>query len=96
MNSLINSKSTFLNPNHVVIERDNEISFYSYDTFVACYNKKEDKLYLNSYVWDYSNTTRKYFKTFIDSFTSFSYKTKQNFVKLIDISEDIIILERAA
>ena len=94
MEKLLNSNSYFLNPNHVVISKEDELSFYSYSTFIACYNRTENKLYLNSSKWDYSNTTRKYFKNFIEEFTPFDYDTKQKFIKLMELSEAIIILSR--
>jgi len=94
MNELINSKSYFLNPNHVVISKENEVNLYSYNTFIASYNKEEEKLYLNSSKWDYSNTTRKYFKAFIEDFTPFNYDTKQKFIRTIELSEDIITFNK--
>lgn len=92
MKKLLNSNSFFLNQNHVVISKTDEVSFYSYTTFIACYNRVENKLYLNSSKWDYSNTTRKYFKNFLEEFTPFDYGTKQIFLKFIESSEDIIVL----
>lgn len=92
MQKLLNSNSFFLNQNHVAISKENDISFYSYTTFIACYNRVENILYLNSSKWDYSNTTRKYFKNFIEEFTPFDYLSKQKFIKFIESSENIIVL----
>ena len=48
-------------------------------------------LHLNSDMWDYSNTTRKYFKKFINDFTNLTYDTKAKFLSLIDSSDNIVI-----
>lgn len=94
MEKLLNSNSLFLNQNHVVISKEDEVSFYSYTTFIASYNRTENKLYLNSSKWDYSNTTRKYFKQFIEEFTPFGYLSKPKFIKFMAFSQDIIVLNQ--
>lgn len=89
----INSKSYFLNPNHIVIEDRDVVTFYSYESFIGYYDKQDDTLHLNSSMWDYSNTTRKYFKAFINDFTSFTYDNKAKFVSLIESMDNIIVYQ---
>lgn len=87
----LNSKSYFLNPNHIVIEDSDVAVFYSYESFICYFDKNEEMLHLNSDMWDYSNTTRKYFKKFINDFTNLTYDTKAKFLSLIDSSDNIVI-----
>lgn len=94
MEDFLNSKTEFLNPNHVVIIIDTSILLYSYNSFVGAYNKEDNTLHLDRYVWDYSNTIRKYFKQFINNYTCFKYDTKAQFLKFIECSQDIIVYDR--
>lgn len=91
MKDFLNSKAEFLNPNHVVIITDTSILLYSYNSFVGAYNKEDNTLHLDRYVWDYSNITRKYFKQFINNYTCFKYDSKAKFINLIESSEAIIV-----
>lgn len=74
---------TTLANNQVVINdtRNNVIDFISYDTLIARYNLNTNKLTLNMNWWDYSKTTRTYFKEFINSYCNgYHYEDKKTFV----------------
>jgi hypothetical protein len=51
-----------------------------------------DKLVLNGNMWDYSNTTRKYFKQFINEETRFHYENKAQWLKEIQNNKDIEVI----
>lgn len=91
-NHLLKSKITFLNKNNAIIAINNELLFYSYESFICIYNQNDYTLSLNNSLWDYSNTTRKYFKYFINNYTCFNYISKNKFIDLIADSKDINIL----
>ena len=60
--------------NQFVIETDTTVVFQSYNSRIAEYNK----LFANEHLkvfsdWDYSKTTMRHFKRFINEETSFSY-----------------------
>lgn len=73
--------------NQVILNdtKNNMVEFISYNTLIARYNMKTSTLTLNLDWWDYSNTTRKYFKQFINSYTSLEYTTKKDFVNTYKI-----------
>jgi hypothetical protein len=64
--------------NHLVILNEDNVYFQSYDTIVCCYNSTTKKITLtensSGQVWDYSNTTRKHFAHFINTWTSGNYE----------------------
>lgn len=68
------------------------ITFQSYEATICKYYIFSNKLILNDNIWDYSNTTRKYFKQFIDEHTPFTYETKKQFEELIKSSDNIEVL----
>lgn len=70
----------------------NILKFYSYNTYIASYEKENKKLILNGDFWKYSQTTTKQFKHFINNYTTFTYTTKKDFEKIIKNNNDIIIL----
>lgn len=63
--------------NHMVIIDNDKVYFQSYDSIVCCYNSTTKKLTLtensNGQIWDYSNTTRKHFAHFINTWASGNY-----------------------
>ena len=65
--------------NQVVIMANGKTSFHSYNTKIATATNKT--LVLHNNKWDYSNTTRKYFKQYVNRFTSFRYKDRQDWLK---------------
>lgn len=87
---MFNNKSYFLNNNHVVIDRADRVELYSYESFICYYDKENNTLHINN-MWDYSNTTRKYFKKFVNDYTCFTYDSKARFLRLIEDSKKIII-----
>lgn len=76
--------------NQIIINHDNMVTFQSYQTKICTYDKDSKTLKLYGQWWDYSNTTRKHFKTFINDFTCFGYDDKSQFVKLINEMKDRI------
>lgn len=54
--------------NQFVIEDDDKITFQSYESTVAIYDRKKHLLTLGKN-WDYSTTTRKYLYMFINDYT---------------------------
>lgn len=89
---MFDNKSYNIANNQMIIEEDTYLTFYSYNTCIAKFNKKDNKLYLNSEMWDYSKTTRRYFKLFIEEYTNLAYKNKKEFLKLISDTENIITI----
>ena len=57
--------------------------FYSYGLIIADWDVHTRTLTLYGDNWDYSNTTRRYFKQFVEDFTDYEYDTKKKFEKLI-------------
>ena len=67
---------------HCVDREGNKvICFQSYDSLIAIYDLY--KLLINWYKWDYSKTTLKHLKIFINDYTHYEYENKQQFMKLI-------------
>ena len=67
--------------NQVVIISDNSKAFFSYNTKIAEYINEQ--LYLNLHYWNYSKTTLKYLKEFMNTYTPISYNTKKQVEDLI-------------
>jgi len=76
--------------NQFLISEDNKITFQSYESEI-CY-LENDKLYLKDSMWDYPVTTRRYFKAFINQYTSFTYENKAQFLKEIKQNDKIEVL----
>lgn len=77
---------------YIIINDDGSITFQSYDSIIATVKDKtvitlnfKDKKPL----WDYSNTTRKHFKLFVNEYTAYKYIDKTQFIKLIKENENI-------
>jgi hypothetical protein len=79
---LINNRGNAV-ANQFIITDGGQVTFQSYRSKIATYDKDTKQLTLYGQVWDYSNTTRKHFASFISDFTSFEYGTKKEFEKLI-------------
>lgn len=58
--------------------------FQSYATLIAIYVKEENKLYINWSMFDYSKTTLKHLKMFVNEYTPYTYENKQQFINLIN------------
>jgi hypothetical protein len=67
--------------NQFILTDYNKVVFQSYDSKVATF--EDGKLILNGATWDYSNTTRKYFKEFVNNYTPYIYENKAQWLKLI-------------
>lgn len=85
------------NKNQFVIYYNNKdeniLCFQSYKSLIAIYYTSNKKLYLNYSYFDFSKTTSKHLKLFINRFTIYNYETKQELLKLINSNENIIFFE---
>ena len=72
------------------------ITGLGYKTFQSYYSTicyiVDDELVLEGDTWDYSNTTRKYFKQFINEETSFHYENKAQWLKEIENNKNIRVV----
>lgn len=83
-----------LGANQNIVTVDNkQVTFISYGTTIADYDIQNRILYLYGDMWDYSNTTRKYFKKFINYFTQFTYIDKKQFVKELECKNSKVIIK---
>lgn len=83
---LINEKGNAVK-NQIIINNQTSVTFQSYDSKIATYYFNDGMLVLYGDTWDYSDTTRKYFKTFINKFTHYNYENKNQWIDLINQSE---------
>lgn len=67
--------------NQFVVYAGGVVAFISYHTLIC--ELHGDKLILNEDYWDYSNTTRKHFKKFINEYTRFNYENRMQWIKEI-------------
>lgn len=81
-----NSKGNIV-ANQFVITGEEGVAFQSYNSLIATY--KDGVLILEDDMWDYSATTRRHFKTFVNDYTSLEYENKAKFEKLIENSDRI-------
>lgn len=88
------------NKNQFVINYNNAgdpcvsaVCFQSYATLIAIWNTRERKLYINWSMYDYSKTTLKHLKIFINEYTPFSYETKQQFTKFILTCDQVVLFD---
>ena len=81
------------NKNNFTILKDNinNIIFFSYNQQIATFDKYNNKLYINN-LWNYSQTTLKQFKNFINEYTTFIYNNKKDFEIEIKNNKDIILM----
>ena len=86
--------------NQFIISEYSKLTFQSYKTKICSFsiyntnelNKTTNHLLLYSDMWDYSVTTRRHFKAFINQYTSFTYKDRQQWLKEIE-NDDLIEVE---
>ena len=78
--------------NQFIITDTNKKVFQSYTTKIVTLDNIKGELVLNSDWWDYSNTTRKYFKQFINEQTLFNYEDKQQWLKEINKNDLIKVV----
>lgn len=72
----------------VIVYEDNEKGiryhcFQSYQSLIAIYDKTSGNLFINWDKWDYSKTTLKHFKLFVNEWTHYHYETKAQFINEI-------------
>jgi hypothetical protein len=75
----------------VIYYRDNEkglVAFQSYSSLIAVL--KGGMLYINWDKWDYSKTTLKHLKLFVNEYTPFTYENKAQFTHLIRTCDRVI------
>ncbi len=75
--------------NMLILDNGDFIDFISYTTHIARYHKPKQILALNENYWDYSQTTLKQLKSFINLYTNFKYITKKDFETEIKINNKI-------
>lgn len=74
-------------------EHKDIIVFQSYNSIIAYFMPSTNELFLNWNKWDYSKTTLKHLKLFINTYTGYYYETKQQFIKLISCHSNIHVFE---
>lgn len=67
------------------------VAFQSYNTLI-CWLEGQ-KLYINYSMWDYSKTTSKHLKIFINEYTMYNYENHLQFAKEIATNENFILFE---
>jgi hypothetical protein len=77
--------------NQFKIYATDKTTFQSYNSVVCDWNGTT--LYLYSDVWNYSKTTRKYFKLFLEEETSINYESRKDFLKEIETNPNIVVIE---
>lgn len=82
------------NSNNMVVLKDNinNLIFFSYKSHIATFDKYNNKLYINN-LWNYSQTTMKQFKNFINDYTTFYYESKKAFETEILNNKNIIMID---
>ena len=80
----------------VIYYNDNErdrhlVAFQSYNTLIAIL--EGGKLFISWQYWDYSKTTLKHLKLFVNEYTPFTYESKHQFLNLIRSCERIVTFE---
>jgi hypothetical protein len=71
------------NKNQFVISGYGFTCFQSYETLIAIYDEDNSTLYLNATMWDYSKTTSKHLKIFINEYTNLLINDTKELRKLI-------------
>lgn len=66
------------------------IAFQSYKSVCAVFIKQTNTLILGKH-WDFSPTTTRYLKKFINEFTTFVYDNKRQFFSCVMTDNDIIV-----
>lgn len=67
------------------------VAFQSYQTLIAILDGHT--LYINWQKWDYSKTTLKHLKMFVNEYTPYTYETKYQFLCEIRSNQNIIPFE---
>lgn len=77
--------------NQFVLIGENKTTFQSYNSLVA-HLMKDNHLFLDGDTWDYSTTTRRHFKAFINEYTPYTYEDKAQWLKEIETNDNIEVL----
>ena len=76
------------NKNQFVINckiNDNRaICFQSYQTLIAVYYPANKIMFVNYHYWDYSKTTSKHFKMFVNEYTHYRYESRLEWLKTME------------
>lgn len=73
------------NEKNMTIIRDKKTFYlFSYNCKIAIYNTDTESLAIHRNYWNYSQTTTKHFKHFVNNYTAYTYETKQQFQKLVE------------
>lgn len=80
---LINDNGNAVKNQFIITSKD-EVTFQSYDSKIATYHINDGTLVLYGNMWDYSNTTRKHFKQFVNKFTCYRYETRTQWLDCVD------------
>lgn len=64
--------------------------FQSYSSLIAVYDKMSGDLFINWDKWDYSKTTLKHFKLFVNEWTYYHYETKQQWLCEMENNKHIL------
>ena len=83
--NLISDKGNVI-PNQFEIYSNGDYYFQSYETIIVLKDKKNNEIYLDKNAWDYSNTTSRYRKLYLNEDTK---TTKEKIKKGIYILEDL-------
>lgn len=71
----------------IIKDKRDENTFYylfSYNCEIAIYCERSESLAISKEWWNYSQSTLKHFKNFVNNYTAYTYETKQQFQKLIE------------
>ena len=98
LNDLIKMRVEQLeNKNQFVIYYKNNyteiVVFQSYRTIIAIYYPYEKELFINWHYWDYSKTTSKHLKIFINDYTIYKYDNKKQFLDFITSDNMVKLFE---
>ena len=63
--------------NQFIIETKDATYFQSYRSLIAKVSKRNGKIYLDSFYWDYSRTTSKYLYSFLGEFYRYGLNKKE-------------------
>ena len=98
--NIVNSKGNTV-ANQFIIKDTGKITFQSYKSEIATLKDNITDnalttgwniLALKGEMWDYSSTTRKYFKQFINEETPFTYENKAQWLKEIENNNNIEVV----
>lgn len=76
--------------NMLIAKNNDKITFFSYNQKIATYDTITGLLYLTD-LWDYSQTTLKQLKHFVNNYTKYTYTTKKEFEAITQKNNNILI-----